>query len=375
MQLQLQTFTTLVANAAAAVQGAASQLVDLTVGSVLRAVLEANAAMALWLQWLILQVLRVTRAATSEAGDLDSWMADYSFDRLAGVPAHGSLTFGRFTPTTQALIPVGASVRTADGTRSFAVTADPSNPAWSSAQNGYVVPAGTAAVTVAAAALASGSAGNVQPGAVSLLASAISGIDTVTNAFVFQGGYDAESDVAFRARFQLYLVGLARATRTAVAAAIQGVQQGILYNIAENQKPDGTAEMGFFTITVDDGTGYPPAALLAAVSTDVDPVRPLGSQFVVQAPTVWTVDIALTITVGFGAVAASTNANVTAVLTSFLDSFSLGAPLTWSRILQVVYSADATVINATNLLVNGGTADIIPPGNVVLKAGAVTVGN
>ena len=66
MQLQLQTFTSLVSSAAAAVQGAASQLVDLTVGSVLRAVLEANASLALWLQWLILQVLRTTRAATSQ---------------------------------------------------------------------------------------------------------------------------------------------------------------------------------------------------------------------------------------------------------------------------------------------------------------------
>ena len=44
MQLSLQTFTALVQNMAAAVQSAATQLLDLTVGSTLRAVLEANAS-------------------------------------------------------------------------------------------------------------------------------------------------------------------------------------------------------------------------------------------------------------------------------------------------------------------------------------------
>ena len=82
MQLSLQTFTTLVQNMAAAVQSAATQLLDLTVGSVMRAVLEANASVALWMQWLILQVLQMTRAATSIGSDLDSWMADMSLARL-----------------------------------------------------------------------------------------------------------------------------------------------------------------------------------------------------------------------------------------------------------------------------------------------------
>jgi hypothetical protein len=50
MQLPLQNFSTLVSNAAAAVQGAAAQLLDLSVGSALRAVLEASASVSLWLQ-------------------------------------------------------------------------------------------------------------------------------------------------------------------------------------------------------------------------------------------------------------------------------------------------------------------------------------
>ena len=62
MILPLQNFTTLVQNMAAGVQGSAAQLIDLSVGSVLRALLEACASVALWMQWLILQVLSMTRA-------------------------------------------------------------------------------------------------------------------------------------------------------------------------------------------------------------------------------------------------------------------------------------------------------------------------
>ena len=136
MQLSLQTFSTLVQNMAAAVQGASNQLLDLTVGSTLRAVLEANASVALWMQWLILQVLRMTRAATSSGADLDSWMADFSLMRLPAVAATGLVTFSRFSPTMAALVPVGALVRTADGTQTFRVTEDTANVAWDPSSNG-----------------------------------------------------------------------------------------------------------------------------------------------------------------------------------------------------------------------------------------------
>ena len=69
MQLPLQTFTSLVQGMAAAVQAASAQIFDLTIGSTLRAILEATASIGLWMQWLILQVLRMTRAATSNGPD------------------------------------------------------------------------------------------------------------------------------------------------------------------------------------------------------------------------------------------------------------------------------------------------------------------
>lgn len=371
MQLQLQTFTALVSNAAAAVQGAASQLLDLTVGSVLRAVLEANASMALWLQWLILQVLRTTRAATSQGSDLDSWVADFGMQRLPAVAAHGTLTFARFVPFAQAVIPAGATARTADQSQTFTVVPDTGNSAWSAGQQGYVIPAGTSSINVPAVAITVGSDGNVQPGAVTLLGSAVPGIDTVANGAPFQGGIDAEMDAALRGRFSLFLASRSRATPLAVDYAIQSVQAGLLYSIAENQLPDGSSRPGFFTVTLDDGSGMPPAALLASVAVAVGTMRPIGSQFIVRAPVVQYVAIALSITASSDH--AGTAAVVAAVLTGYLDSFGIGAPLTWSRIMQVAYNADGRVQNVANLTVNGASSDIVPLPNVVLKAGSVTV--
>jgi len=373
MQLQLQTFTTLVSNAAAAVQGAASQLLDLTVGSTLRAVLEANASVALWLQWLILQVLQMTRAATSAGADLDTWMADFSVTRLPAVAASGTVTFSRFAAVSSALIPDGTDVRTADGTETFTIYADPTNAAYSSAQNGYLIAAGIASLDVPVAAVTAGSAGNVQAGAVSLIVAALPGVDTVVNAAPFQNGLDAESDAALRARFQNFLASLSRATTTAVGYAIASIQQGMQYTIQENVVPDGTPTMGCFVVTVDDGTGNPPSTLLTTVANAVEAVRPVGSSYTVQAVTVTPATISLTVAVTPGAVHATVAPIVAAAVTLYVNTLPVGAPLPWSRLAQVAYDASPQVANVTAVLLNAATADLAPPPSGVVKTTSVTV--
>src|SRR3954447_25939761 len=97
MQLKLKSFDQLVQDMSAALQGTAAAFKDVSVGSVIRALFEANAGVVLWLQWLILQVLSQTRAATSIGGDLDSWMADFGLSRLPAVPATGTVTLSRYS--------------------------------------------------------------------------------------------------------------------------------------------------------------------------------------------------------------------------------------------------------------------------------------
>ena len=77
----ISAHTALRSRSAAATQSASRQPLDLSTGSTLRAILEANASIGLWLQWLILRVLQTTRAASSTDNDLDSWVADFGLSR------------------------------------------------------------------------------------------------------------------------------------------------------------------------------------------------------------------------------------------------------------------------------------------------------
>jgi uncharacterized phage protein gp47/JayE len=373
MQLQLRTFDAIVASAAAAVQGAAQTVLDLTVGSVLRAVLESNAGLGLWMQWLILEVLQTTRAATSAGPDLDSWMADFQLTRLAAVAASGVVTFGRFSPVSTALVPVGTTVRTADGSQSFSVVADTTSAAWSGAQNGFLLAVGTASVNVPVTAAAAGSAGNVQAGAISLIAAAVPGVDTVTNASATAGGMNAESDAAFRARFAAYLVSLFKATTAAVGYAVSTVQQGLQYTIQENVTPSGAAQPGCFVVTVNDGSGTPPSALLTAVTMAIEAVRPIGSIWTVLGPTVSTANVTMAIVTAPSAVHATVTAQVAAAITAFINALPVGATLPWSRLAQVAYDTSTSVTNVTGVLLNAGTGDIAPGAGGVVMAGSVTV--
>ena len=373
MQLSLQNFSTAVETMAAAVQGAANQLLDLTVGSVLRAILEANASVVLWLQWLVVQVLAATRLATSNGADCDSFGADFGFARLPGVAAVGQATFSRFTPSLTSFIPVGAAVATADNTRSFLVVADPSNAAYNGNPSGYTVAVSVASVTVPIAASVAGSIGNVQAGAVAMLSSAIPGVDTVTNALPVTGGVDAESDDAFRARFGNYLASLSKATDVAIGAAIAGILQGLSYAITENVDQAGATQLGHFVVTVDDGSGDPPPSLLSVVQQVVDAVRPIGTSFAVQGPTVVLANVSLTLTTAAGASHQAAVAAVDSVVAAYISGLGVGATLNYTRLAQLAYSASGSVVNVSTALLNEATADLAPPQFGVVRLGTLAV--
>jgi uncharacterized phage protein gp47/JayE len=373
MQLSLQTFTSLVQNMAAAVQSTATQLLDLTVGSTLRAVLEANASVALWIQWLILQVLQMTRAATSIGTDLDSWMADMSLSRLPAVPAVGVVTFSRYTATASSFVPAGALVLTGDGTLTFVVTTDTTNSVWNAALDGYTISPGVGSITVPIVAQTLGSAGNVLANTISLIATAMPGIDLVTNPAATQNGLNPETDAAFRSRFQNYLQSRSRATVSAVGYAITSIQQGLDFIISENVDPSGASWIGSFVITVDDGSGYPPSSLLSTVYSSVDSVRPIGSIFSVQPPSVVQANVTLTLSIINGANNLSVISTVTSAVTGYVNSLTIGELLPLTRIAQVAYDASNAVVNVTQLQVNCGMTDLVPGDTGIIKAGSVSV--
>lgn len=372
--IQTQDWVTLVRNQVSAIQGYAKLLVDLTVGSVLRAVVEANAALVIWLQGLLMQVLLITRASTSSGADLDSWVADFGVTRLAAVAATGTVTFSRFTTTQQVVVPTTAVAQTADGTQQFNVVIDTTNAAYNAALGGYVIAAGVASVSVPVKAVTAGAAGNAVAGSVSTIVGAISGIDTVTNAAAFTNGVDAESDTALRMRFIAYVASLSsKATKAGIGYAITSLQQGLVYSLTENQTYGGATQNGYFFVVVDDGTGNPPSTLLSSVANAIDAARPFTSSFGVFAPVVVNASVAMTATIASGYDPVATKALVVTALKSYINALQLGWTLPYSRLTQVAYDASPGVINITGVTLNGGAADLAATNLQVIKWSSVTV--
>ena len=371
MQLPLQDFSALVRTQAAAAKGAARGLLDLSVGSVLRAVLEANASIGLWLQWLITQVLATTRAATSTGADLDSWLADFGVSRLPGIAATGTATFSRTTAGLPALVPLDARVKTGTGTDAltFTVTKDTGNPAWDDVgHGGYRLGPADFAVSVPVMAATAGRAGNVKAGEMRLLASAVPGVDAVTNDVPATGGLDAESDAALRGRFGGFIDSRTRATAQAVGYAVQGLQQGLSFAIAERVDSAGAARPGHFTVVIDDGTGHASPDLLARASAAIETVRPLGGTFSVRAPQVVRADVSL-----FAQGPDDAQAAVRAALVAYVAALPMGAGLVISRLVQVAHDADPRIERITTVTVNGVEADLAPPTYGILRPGTITV--
>lgn len=371
--LNTRSFTTLIQNQATAIQARASALIDLSIGSILRAVIESNASVVLWLQGLILQVLLVTRAATSTGDDLDSFVNDYGLTRLAAVASAGNVTFSRFTATAQAVIPVGTTVQTGDGSQTFSVIADVTNTAYSALLSGYVLAAGAGSLTVPVKANTPSAASNVVAGAVSVMVAPISGVDTVANASAMAGGGDAEADTALRVRFRAYIASLAKATKQAIAYAIQSVQLGIQYTITENLDYAGNSHPGYFTVVVDNGTGNASSTLLTAVYTAVDAARPLGVLFGVFAPTIVTANVALTVSVVAGFDATTVRNAVNAAITAYVNGLGLGNSLYYNRLSQVIFDASAGVQNITGFTVNSAALDVTATAQQSIKSGLIVV--
>lgn len=373
MSLPTQDYTTLMRNQVASIHAKSSSLINFVVGSVLRAIVETNTAVVLWLQSLILQVLSKSRAATSVGADLDTFVADYGVTRLPAVAATGNVTFSRFTSTQQAVVPVGAQVQTATGTPVFSVIQDTTVSTWNTTLNGYVAAVGVSSITVPVQAVVAGISGNVSIAALSTLASSISGIDTVTNAIAYSNGIDAETDAALRTRFIAFLGSLSKGTKLAIGSAVTGVQSGIVYALVENQNYDGSTNNGYFYVVFDDGSGNPPTPLINTVSNAVDAARPVGTRFGVFGPTPTTVNVVGTIITAAGYTHATLTAAAQSAVTTYINSLALGQTLYYTRLAQVIYDSSPGVVGLTGLQLNSATADITATAKVVLRSGTVTI--
>jgi hypothetical protein len=373
MQLSLQTFPQLLQRMSSAVQRSSGRLFDLSAGSVLRALLESNASIALWIQWLIVQTLGMTRAGTSVGTDLDTWMADFSLIRQPSVAAQGIATFSRLSSVGMAVIPAGTQVKSRGATQIFSVIGDPRHSTWQANSSTYQVPSGVQSVDLPIVAVTPGASGNITADIVSLISTPIVGIDFVSNKDALSGGMDAESDPQFRTRFRDYLASRSQATFSAISFAIADIKQGVRYKIFENSDVDGSWSPGQFLIIVDDGTGTLATSLLSAVYAAVDAVRPIGSRFIVMPPSL----VRVAVDVGFaqtgGQLPSSNTANIEIALEHYIHHLSIGSTLSITRIAEVTYGTANGRQNIISIAINGAAVDLACSSHSVFRVESITV--
>ena len=188
----MKTFDEILADLLQAVV-AKTPFTNVNVGAGLRGILEAVASSIAGLYQLIRTVSSALFVQTAEGTWLDLKVREVGVRRLAAKKARVRLTFGRSMPATQdILIPAGTLVRSrrdAHG-RSLRFATD----------TDVTLVTGQSSVVVMATAEEAGTLGNVGPGAISLIVTTVSGIETVVNQDVGELSYLVEEGAAPRSR-------------------------------------------------------------------------------------------------------------------------------------------------------------------------------
>ncbi len=342
----------------------------LAAGDPLLAIFQATSSQLTFVESLAAWIAAFARATTSSGSALDSWMSQFGFPRLPASPATtNDFVLSRATPAVQNYnIPLGKVFQTSQGIQ-FELVADSSQTAYQSGGGGYYLfPIGATSITTTIQALVPGTSGNVPANSINQFVSQVTGIQSANNPVSLSDGTPPETDAAFRARFILYFQGLRQGGEAAIEAAIESVQAGLEYVIAPNLTYSGGTQYGYFYVAIWPYTD----ALQVAVYNAIAAVIPLGIQFNVFTAVMLPVTVTGTIEVAAGYNPATVQAAVQTALASFINSLALGQSLYWSYLFEVIYSVPG-VANALDLLVNGGTSDIIALPKDRIQAASVSI--
>ena len=338
-------------------------------GDPLLAIFQSFSSQAVFLENIAVQLAALTRAQTSTGGNLDTWMAQFNFTRLPAVSATGPVVLSVNSPhASDTPVSLNTIIQTVGGAIQYQLVADNTQSAYVSGTQTYVLPSGATSITATAQATVAGSAYNLQANQLVQFAVQPPGIDNVTNPNAILNGVNAETDSAFRARFILYLQGLRQATLPAVEAAVESVQSDLQYVIVPNQQLNGQTQYGYFYVTIWPYT----SALQAAVYAAVSQVIALGIQFNVYSSEEITVNISVTIETAAGYTPSVVASAVQTALEDYVTGLQLGETLYWSYLYDVIYGVPG-VLNALNLLLNGGTGDVVATAQQIIQPDVITV--
>lgn len=366
MPLPIQSFNESVNTQVAAMQASAGVPLDFSIGSILRALVESNAANSLWLESTAQKLLEVTRLTTSTGNDVDTFVEQFGLSRNPAIPAEGYVTFSRYTANLQATINVRDLVSSVANGVSYSVGIDETNPYYNGVLNAYILPAGINSTSVPVIATTAGTIGNILANQITTIQSVIFNIDSVTNANNFTNGVDAESDAALKIRFVLYLNSLSKATKLALISAILSVPNVERYTLIENKTISNQELLGFFYSVIDDGTGNASSQLLQNVAAELDATRGFTIGFSVYPPVDFPISFSANVFTDSSMPDVTVQNAVVAALQTYITNQGFNSTFPYSEVPRIIYETNLTlsgqsfspIVNVTNWTLNGGTFDV-----------------
>lgn len=370
MTLPTYSFDQIVEQQQAVMNNISAQLLNFDPGSVLLALVQANAANSMWLQAIATSLLAVTRLSTSSGNDVDTFIQDFGFQRLQGAPASGAVTFSRLSTGIQGVIPVGTVVSVPGvNNLTFTVTVPPSGasyPAYDAASASYIITSSNLNCLAPVTCNQVGTIGNVNASAISIINNSLVGVTNVSNASAFTNGVNTWSDAETKVQFILYIQSLSRATQAAINYAISQVPNIQRWIIIENEDTSGNTDLGFFYAVVDFGGGNATMQQIADVSAQINLYRGFTIQYTVIAPVTTTANISVNVHLVSNPTEtqAQITANIQAAITNYINSLAFEETLFISKIVELTYDADPNIANVIvyptsgYATINGSAADL-----------------
>jgi hypothetical protein len=151
------------------------------------------------------------------------------------------------------------------------------------------------------------------------------------------------------------------------------LQQGLQFQIIENEDLNGSTDNGMVTVIVDDGSGNTPSTTVSAVFNVINAVRAAGVRIGVFAASKLTANITVSISVAQGFIATNVQAAVLSALGAATNSAGLGNPFDYMMIGQVCFNTPGVATVPAGALLNGGAGDLVPTKLQTIKSGTITV--
>ncbi|WP_028553156.1 baseplate J/gp47 family protein [Paenibacillus sp. UNC451MF] len=297
-------------------------------------------------------VLKLGFADTAYGPYLDLRCSEIGIERKSSVKASGSLTFNGPDGT---ILPKGTEVSTGGNAPVYFLTTTDGTLSGDS-------------IAIPAEARSGGATGNVTIDAVKLVLGPLSGVVKVSNNAPFNGGIDTESDADLLARY------MERVRRPATsgnanqyrqwALEIAGISDAKVYPIWNG---NGTVKVSL----LDMNKRAPEDSKIAEVANYIDYVRPIGATVTVVAATEINIHVSGSYTLKEGSTLEEARSQITKGLTDYFKTLAFHDPIVrYTQIANILLAADS-IVDYSELTINGGTTNITIPDGSVPVAGTV----